>query len=119
PDGHVVHASSEGQASVIAVNLDDWIDLIVTYPYWGNIISHDLREMRAAVVEAEEAALEEQPQLETWRAVLRIAFGIPGESAGARIARAKLSDRCATISCGTSCGKTARNCSARISPNCG
>jgi len=39
--------------------------------------------MRAAVVEAEEAALEEQPQLETWRAVLRIAFGIPGESAGA------------------------------------
>jgi hypothetical protein len=35
PDGHVVHASSEGQASVIAVNLDDWIDLIVTYPYWG------------------------------------------------------------------------------------
>jgi hypothetical protein len=82
PEGHVVHASSEGQASVIAVNLNGWIDLIVTYPYWGSIIRHDLGAMRAAVVEAEETALKEQPQLETWRAALRAALGVPGERAG-------------------------------------
>jgi hypothetical protein len=81
PEGHVIHASSEGQASVIAVDLTDCIDLIVSYPYWRSILTHDLPAMRAAVAEAEATALEDQPKLGARRDALRAEFGLRSETA--------------------------------------
>jgi hypothetical protein len=77
PEGQVIHASSEGAAGVIAAKLTDFINLVVTYPYWQSLISGDLGAMRAAVPEEEEMALEDQPELATWRDSLRAAFRLP------------------------------------------
>jgi hypothetical protein len=82
PEGHVVHASSEGDASVVAADLTDCIALVVSYPYWRSIISRDLPAMRAAAAEAEEMALEDEPELGAWRAALRAALGLRGASTG-------------------------------------
>jgi hypothetical protein len=39
PSSHVLYASSEGRAGIIAATFDDFIQLVVACPYWLDILN--------------------------------------------------------------------------------
>lgn len=79
PSQRVLFVSSEGQAGIIADDLEAFIQFIVAYPYWHSILSFSgngqLAEMRRAAV-ALEAALDDGDEVDEAREVLRETFSL-------------------------------------------
>jgi hypothetical protein len=83
PQRHVLFATSEGQAGVIAASLTECLELIVAYPYWEEVLGSsrgDLAALRRLlgddVREFEEGALEDDPEIEDYRPLLHREFGL-------------------------------------------
>jgi hypothetical protein len=76
PNGHLVLATSEGRAAVVAASLTEFIELTLIHPYWQYLASRDLEAMTEAVEEEEETALDDQPELDEWREFLWAKFGL-------------------------------------------
>jgi hypothetical protein len=76
----VMYVSSEGQAGVIAGNIDEFVALIVACPYWRDLLRYSgggkLDEMRRALPALEESWLDDSDDNEGMREHLMAAIGI-------------------------------------------
>jgi hypothetical protein len=88
PPRHVLFGTSEGQAGIIAANLQECLELVIAHPYWEDILRSgkgDLAAMRALLrdgIEAfEDNALCDDPKIEDFRPLLRkgLALGEPSD----------------------------------------
>ena len=75
--GHVLHATSEGQAGVIAKDLTDCLELVIAHPYCQDILTWsrgDLdamrRILREDIDEFEAGARDDDPEIEEYRGQL-------------------------------------------------
>jgi hypothetical protein len=79
PTQRVLYVSSEGQAGIIAADLEAFIQLIVAHPYWHDLLSFSgngqLAEMRRAAV-ALEATLDDGDEVDDAREGLRSTFAL-------------------------------------------
>lgn len=78
PQRHVLLATSEGQAGIVAANLGECLELVIAYPYWQDVLrlgKGDLNAMRQVLRERgdrfEEQALDDNPEIEALRPLLR------------------------------------------------
>jgi hypothetical protein len=78
PQRHVLLATSEGQAGIVAANLKECLELVVAHPYWQDILRFgdgDLSAMREVlrdrIEDFEEGALSDDPEIEEFRPRLR------------------------------------------------
>jgi len=83
PEKRVLFVSSEGQAGIVAASLRECLELIVAYPYWQDIVRSaggDLKKMRKIFREdcedLEEEALDNDPEIDDYRPLLRQKFGL-------------------------------------------
>ncbi|MGY8664466.1 hypothetical protein Q3C01_19240 [Bradyrhizobium sp. UFLA05-109] len=80
PSNHVLYASSEGRAGIIAATFEDFIQIVVACPYWLDILKFsaggDLEQMRRAAV-ALEATLDDEDDINDARDAIRDAFDLP------------------------------------------
>jgi hypothetical protein len=83
PRRHVLLATSEGQAGVVAANLKECLELVVAHPYWHDILRFgggDLSAMREVlrdrIEDFEEDALGGDPEIEEFRPQLRARLGL-------------------------------------------
>jgi hypothetical protein len=89
PSGRVLYASSEGEAGLLADDLEQLIALHVTCPYWRDLLKYsrdgDLAEMRRAAPLLEAAWLEDDEDNAAARAFLisELALAAPGDWIGA------------------------------------
>jgi hypothetical protein len=71
PDKRILYASSEGEAGIIAADLHAFIQLIVTHPYWKDLLRFSgggkLAEMRRAAIAMEAFTLDDDEDLEEAR----------------------------------------------------
>jgi len=71
PDRRILYASSEGEAGIIARDFHAFIQLIVAYPYWKDILKFSgggkLAEMRRAAIAMEAYTLDDEDELEEAR----------------------------------------------------
>ncbi len=88
PQRHVLLATSEGQAGIVAASLKESLELVVTHPYWQDILrlgGGDLSAMREVlrdrIDDFEEGALGDDPEIEEFRPLLRARLGLaePGD----------------------------------------
>ena len=72
---HVLHVTSEGQAGLIARDLDEALWLIAEHPYWRDLLKFSgggqLHEMRRAVPHLERELQEDFPEVNEVRALLK------------------------------------------------
>jgi len=80
---HVLLATSEGQAGIMAASLQDCLELVIAHPYWQDVLRFgkgDLSEMRQVlrdrIEEFEEEALDDNPEIEEFRPLLRAQLGL-------------------------------------------
>jgi hypothetical protein len=80
---HVLLATSEGQAGIMAASLQDCLELVIAHPYWQDVLRFgkgDLSEMRQVlrdrIEEFEEEALDDNPEIEEFRPLLRVQLGL-------------------------------------------
>jgi hypothetical protein len=89
PDGRILHASSEGEAGVIAADFHAFIQLLVTHPYWKDLLKFSgggkLSEMRRAAIAMEAFVLDDDEDLVEAREFLiaELALGEPYDAIGA------------------------------------
>ena len=76
----IIHASSEGQAGVMGGNVDEFLALVVSCPYWHDLLKFSdggkLDEMRRALPVLEAYWLDEDDDNEAMREHLAAAIGI-------------------------------------------
>jgi hypothetical protein len=76
----IIYASSEGQAGVIADDLASLVTLIVTCPYWQDVLKYsrngDLEEMRRAMPSLESSWVGEEEEFAEAREFLTSELGI-------------------------------------------
>jgi hypothetical protein len=79
PTQRVLYVTSEGQAGIVAADLEAFIQLIVAYPYWNDMLSFSgngqLAEMRRAAA-ALEATLDDEELADESRQLLREMFSL-------------------------------------------
>ncbi len=72
---NLIHISSEGQAGVIARDLEEGIRLVVTYPYWRDLLKFSgggkLKEMRRVVRYLERELHEQQHDIDNQRSIVK------------------------------------------------
>jgi hypothetical protein len=77
PTQRVLYVTSEGQAGIIAADFEAFIQLIVSYPYWHDLLTFSgngqLAQMRRAAT-ALEATLDDEEQVNDSRDLLRSRF---------------------------------------------
>jgi hypothetical protein len=80
---HVIYAASDGEAGVIAANVEEAVALVTTYPYWRDLLhssgNGSIGKMRRAARRLEAAAqgdLEDQEDLDQLRITIRSALGL-------------------------------------------
>ena len=80
---HVLLATSEGQAGIMAANLQECLELVIAHPYWQDVLrvgKGDLSEMRQVlrdrIEQFEEEALDDNPEIEELRPLLRAQLGL-------------------------------------------
>src|ERR1700754_3691857 len=89
PDGRILYVSSEGEAGTIAADLDAFLQLVMTHPYWKDLLHFSgngkLAEMRRAAIALEAMTLAEQDDIEEARDFVRSELGLtePEDSVGA------------------------------------
>jgi hypothetical protein len=83
PQRHVLLATSEGQAGIVAASLKECLELVVAHPYWQDILrlgGGDLSAMREVlrdrIDDFEEDALGDDPEIEEFRPLLRARLGL-------------------------------------------
>lgn len=80
PDARILYVSSEGEAGVIAADLDAFIQLVAVHPYWKDLLkfsgSGQLVQMRRAAIAMEAMTLSEQDDLEDARSFVKSALGL-------------------------------------------
>ena len=83
PRRHVLLATSEGQAGIVAANLKECLELVVAHPYWQDVLcfgNGDLSAMqevlRDRIEDFEEDALGDNPEIEEFRPLLRARLGL-------------------------------------------
>jgi hypothetical protein len=83
PQRHVLLVTSEGQAAVIAASLRDCLELVVSHPYWQDMVARsrgDLEVMRRIFRDEraafEEDAVDDNPKIEDYRPALVAEFGL-------------------------------------------
>ena len=76
----LIYISSEGQAGVVANTLRQLLTILVTYPYWSDLLNFSaggkLEEMRSAVEPREAQALDYAPHLDQHRRLLSSRLGL-------------------------------------------
>ena len=91
PERHVLLATSEGQAGIIAASLKECLELVIAHPYWQDVVSRaegDLEEMRRifrdGVKDFETDMFDDNPEIADFRPQLRKRLGldIPRDPAG-------------------------------------
>jgi hypothetical protein len=79
-DGRILYASSEGEAGIIAADLDAFMQLIAAHPYWKDLLKFSgngkLSEMRRAAIAMEAMTLCEQDDLEDARGFVKAELGL-------------------------------------------
>lgn len=74
-DQKLIHVTSEGQAGVIARDLEEGIRLMVTYPYWRDLLKFSgggkLKEMRRVAPYLERELHEDESEIDKRRTTLR------------------------------------------------
>jgi hypothetical protein len=89
PSGRILYASSEGEAGVLADDLEQLVTLHVTRPYWRDVLKYsrngDLAEMRRAAPLLEAAWLADDEDHAATREFLMSELGLtaPGDGIGA------------------------------------
>jgi hypothetical protein len=80
---HILLATSEGQAGIVAASLQECLELVIAHPYWQDVLRFgkgDLSEMRQVlrdrIEEFEEEALDDNPEIEEFRPLLRAQLGL-------------------------------------------
>src|SRR5258708_26817611 len=83
PRRHVLLATTEGQAGIIAANLKECLELVVAHPYWQDVLRFgkgDLSAMREVlrdrIEDFEDEALGDSPEIEEFRPLLRARLGL-------------------------------------------
>ncbi|MBB6053152.1 hypothetical protein [Armatimonas rosea] len=75
PDQRLIHLTSEGQAGVIASDLEEGIRLMVAYPYWRDLLKFSgggkLKEMRRVAPYLERELHGDQPDIDKQRSTLK------------------------------------------------
>jgi hypothetical protein len=85
----VLYVSSEGKAGIVAADLDEFVTLMVTCPYWRDLLHYSnngiLDEMRRAAPVLEAATLDEEDDLDDARDFLISELGLeePDDPVGA------------------------------------
>jgi hypothetical protein len=85
-DEYLIHITSEGQAGVIARDLAEGIALMVSYPYWRDLLKFSgggqLNEMRRVVPFLEREMHEDYPEIDEHRTLLRekLSLGETGDA---------------------------------------
>jgi hypothetical protein len=88
---HLLLATSEGQADIIAASLREGLELIIAHPYWEDLLRSgkgDLPAMRQIlrdrIEDFEDEALDDNPEIEEFRPLLRSRLGLsePEDPAG-------------------------------------
>ena len=81
--GHVLLATTEGQAGIIAASLKECLELVVAHPYWEDVLrlgNGDLGAMREVLCDRfedfEDDALSDNPEIEEFRPLLRARLGL-------------------------------------------
>jgi hypothetical protein len=91
PERHVLLATSEGEAGVIAASLKECLELVIAHPYWQDVVSRaegDLAEMRRifrdGVKDFETDMFDDNLEIADFRPRLRKRLGleIPRDPAG-------------------------------------
>jgi len=80
---HILRATSEGQAGIMAASLQECLEPVIAYPYWQEVLCFgkgDLPEMRQVlrdrIEEYEEEALGDNPEIEEFRPLHRARLGL-------------------------------------------
>jgi hypothetical protein len=80
---HALLATSEGQAGIMAASLQECLELVIAHPYWQDVLrvgKRDLSEMRQVlrdrIEQFEEEALDDNPEIEEIRPLLRAQLGL-------------------------------------------
>jgi hypothetical protein len=80
---HVLLATSEGQAGIMAASLQECLELVIAHPYWQDVLRFgkgDLSAMRQVlrdrIEEFEEEALDDNPEIAEFRPLLRAQLGL-------------------------------------------
>jgi hypothetical protein len=83
PQRHVLLATSEGQAGIMAASLQECLELVVAYPYWQDVLSRakgDAEVMRQifrdGIEDFEDQALSDNPEIDEFRPLLRARLGL-------------------------------------------
>jgi hypothetical protein len=91
PHRLILLVTSEGEAAVVAASLREYLELVVQYPYWQDMVTRsegDLGELRNIFRDGrepfEEEALDDNPEIEEYRPALTHELGlmIPADPAG-------------------------------------
>jgi hypothetical protein len=82
PQPWVLYVSAEGQAGVIAADLDALVALLIACPYWQTLLSvarnNTLSELRRAAPIVEQVFLDgDEPENEDYRAFMRATLDVP------------------------------------------
>ncbi len=80
---HVLFVSSEGQAGIIAEDLGQCLELVIAYPYWMDLLRRSegdrevlRRVFRDDLDDLEEGALDDNPEIDEFRPLLRKQLGL-------------------------------------------
>jgi hypothetical protein len=83
PRRHVMLATSEGQAAIVAADLADCLALVIAHPYWQDILTSSRgqldamrRILRDEIDDLEDLARDDNPELEDNREELRGLLGL-------------------------------------------
>jgi hypothetical protein len=91
PQRRLLLATSEGQADIMAASLREGLELIIAHPYWAELLRFgkgDLPAMRQVlrdrIEDFEDEALDDHPEIEQCRPLLRSRLGLsdPADPAG-------------------------------------
>lgn len=89
PDLRILYVSSEGEAGVIAADLNAFIQLIVAHPYWIDLLKYSgggkLSEMQRAAPALEASILDEEEALDEARdfVIAELALSEPADAIAA------------------------------------
>lgn len=75
-DDRLGFISSEGQAGIVATSLEDGLAMIVTIPYWEDLIGVPPDEIEARLSELEDDVLSDLDDLEEQRFLVRSRLGL-------------------------------------------
>jgi len=83
PQRRLLLATSEGQADIMAASLREGLELIIAHPYWAELLRFgkgDLPAMRQVlrdrIEDFEDEALDDHPEIEQFRPLLRSRLGL-------------------------------------------